>query len=112
MTNSDIISDDSIAKINQIGGSYVDELYRDLTRERFLKYARQFTDHVGLATPNIKKVFDLMDPEGYTFTMAMFGEVAYTVQLKDETENILSLLEQVDCEPVVCQVDEHGTVLL
>ena len=101
-----------IAKINQIGGSYVDELHKDLTPERFLKYARQFTDHVGLATPNIKRVFDRMDPEGYTFTMAMFGEVAYTVQRKEETEKILDLLDPINCEPKVCEVDKHGTVLL
>ena len=101
-----------IAKINQIGGSYVDELHRELTQDRFLKYARQFTDHVGLATQSVKKVCELMDPEGYTFTMAMFGDVAYTVQPKEETDKILSLLESIDCEPKVCGIDEHGTVFL
>lgn len=99
-----------ISKINQIGGSYVDELHRNLTQERFLKYARQFTDYVGLVTPDIKAVFELMDPEGYTFTMAMFGEVAYTVQPKEEIEKIISLLEPIECEPKICGIDRHGTV--
>jgi pantoate kinase len=101
-----------IAKINQIGGSYVDALNENLTRERFLRYARQFTDHVGLASPNLSKVFDLMDPEGYTFTMAMFGEVAYTVQPKEETGRILELLEPIKCEPRVCGVDKHGAIFI
>jgi len=101
-----------VARINQIGGSYVDELHESLTQERFLKYSRMFTDHVGLATPNLRKVFDLMDPEGYTFTMAMFGEVAYTVQPREETLRVLELLEPIDCEPQVCGVDKHGTVFI
>ncbi len=101
-----------IAKINQIGGSYVDELHGNLTQERFLKYARKFTDHIGLATPDVKKVFDLMDPESYTFTMAMFGDVAYTVQPKGEVDKILELLDPINCEPKVCGIDRHGTVFL
>lgn len=101
-----------IAKINQIGGTYVDELHGNLTQERFLKYSRMFTDHIGLATPSIKEVFDLMDPEGYTFTMAMFGDVAYTVQPREEIDKILELLEPIDCEPKVCGIDRKGTVFI
>ena len=101
-----------VTRINQIGGSYVDALQGSLTRERFLRYARLFTDHVGLATPSLRKVFDLMDPEGYTFTMAMFGEVAYTIQPREETLRVLELLEPIDCEPKVCGVDKHGTIFI
>ena len=101
-----------IAKINQIGGSYVDELHGDLTQERFLKYARKFTDHIGLVTPDVKKVFDLMDPEDYIFTMAMFGDVAYTVQPKGDIDKILELLDPINCEPKVCGIDKNGTVFL
>lgn len=111
-TKEALSNPDLIAKINQIGGSYVDELHGNLTRERFLKYARQFTDNVGLATSSVRKVFDLMDPEGYTFTMAMFGDVAYTVQPRGETEKILELLKQIDCDPKVCGIDKHGTIIL
>ena len=111
-TKEALSNPDLIAKINQIGGSYVDELHGNLTQKRFLKYARQFTDHIGLATPKLKKVFDLMDPEGYTFTMAMFGEVAYTVQPREETEKILDLLDVIDCESHVCGIDNYGTVFI
>jgi pantoate kinase len=101
-----------VARINQIGGSYVDALHESLTHERFLRYARLFTDHVGLATLSLRKVFDLMDPEGYTFTMAMFGEVAYTIQPREETLRVLELLEPIDCEPKVSGVDKHGTIFI
>ena len=111
-TNEALSNPELIAKINQIGGGYVDELREGLTQERFLMYARLFTDHVGLTTPNLRKVFDLMDPEGYTFTMAMFGEVAFTVQPREETLRVLKLLEPIDCEPKVCGIDKHGTVFI
>lgn len=101
-----------VTRINQIGSSYVDALHESLTQERFLRYARLFTDHVGLATPSLRKVFDLMDPEGYTFTMAMFGEVAYTIQPRGETLRVLELLEPIDCTPQVCGVDKHGTIFI
>ena len=101
-----------VARINQIGGSYIDALHERLTRERFLKYSRLFTDHVGLDTPSLRKLFDLMDPEGYTFTMAMFGEVAYTIQPREETMRVLELLDPIDCEPKVCGVDKHGTIFI
>ncbi len=103
---------DLISKINEIGGLYVDQLHCDFTVERFLRYSRMFTDHIGLATPNLRRVFNHMDSEGITFTMAMFGEVAYTVQPREETDRILELLESIPCEPRVCSVDEHGTIFI
>ena len=101
-------------RINELGGSYVDELHRELTPERFMSYSRRFTEHVGLVTPRLRRVFDATDPEGYTFTMAMFGEVAFTLQRREYVEPILGLLREraSDACPVVCGVDTGGTVLL
>jgi len=101
-------------RINELGGSYVDELHRELTPERFMSFSRRFTEHVGLVTPRLRRVFDATDPEGYTFTMAMFGEVAFTLQHKEDVEPILGLLREkvADACPVVCGVDSGGTVLL
>jgi len=100
-------------RINELGGSYVDELHRELNPERFMSYSRRFTDHVGLVTPRLRRVFDATDPEGYTFTMAMFGEVAFTLQRKEDVEPILGLLRDrvADAYPVVCGVDSGGAVL-
>jgi pantoate kinase len=101
-------------RINELGGSYVEELHRELTPERFMSYSRRFTEHVGLVTPRIRRVFDATDPEGYTFTMAMFGEVAFTLQRREDVEPILGLLRErvSDACPVACGVDSGGTFLL
>lgn len=101
-------------RINELGGRYVDELHGELTPERFMAYSRRFTEHLGLVTPRLRRVFDATDPEGYTFTMAMFGEVAFTLQHKEEVEPILGLLRErvADTDHVVCGVDTGGTHLL
>jgi len=100
-------------RINELGGGYVDELHRELNPERFMSHSRRFTEHVGLVTPRLRRVFDAADPAGYTFTMAMFGEVAFTLQHKEDVEPILGLLRDrvADAYPVVCGVDSGGAVL-
>jgi hypothetical protein len=51
---------------------------------------------------------------GYTFTMAMFGEVAFTLQLREEVAPILDVLRErvPGSHPVVCGVDTVGALLL
>lgn len=101
-------------RINQIGSGFVDELYRDLTPERFMEFSRRFTEHVGMTTPRLRYLFDAMDPEGITFTMAMFGEVAFTVQPREKVSEVLRLVKNkvADAEPVACDVDTRGAALL
>jgi len=98
------------AKINELGGKYVDELTKERDAAKFMKLSRQFTEHVGLVTPKLRKVFDTMDAAGYTFTMAMFGEVVFSVQPKEKAEEAARHLEESfpGCEPVVVGIDEAG----
>ena len=97
-------------KINELGGCLVDELAEELTVERFMERSRSFTDHVGLATPRLKKCFRAGDAAGVTFTMAMFGEVAFTVVEKEETDEVVKIIEGVDpgCEPIIVGIDDVG----
>lgn len=100
-------------RVNELGGRYVDELHRELTPERFMDYSRRFTEHLGLVTPRLRRVFDVTDPDGYIFTMAMFGEVAFTLQHKEEVESIRCLLQEevAEATPVVCSVETGGAYL-
>ncbi|TFH19288.1 hypothetical protein E4H04_00610 [Candidatus Bathyarchaeota archaeon] len=101
-----------VKKMSQLGRTYVDELYKELTAERFMYYSRKFTDHVGLATKRIKDLFKQMDSHNLTFTMANFGEVAFTVQHKASAEQAVEILEDLGEHPVICPIDEHGATLL
>lgn len=111
-TKSALSNPELVRKINQLGGIYVDELHKELTPERFMYYSRKFTDHIGLATPRIKSLFKHMDEHGLTFTMANFGEVAFSVQYRDRAEEAVSILRELGEEPVICSVDKNGAVLL
>jgi len=111
-TKSALSNPELVRKINQLGGSYVDELHRELTPERFMYYSRKFTDHIGLATPRIRALLKQMDSFNLTFTMANFGEVAFTVQYRKEAEEAVRILQGLGEKPVLCSVDEHGAVLL
>lgn len=98
------------AKINEMGGRFVDELSKKPTHEKFMRLSRQFTEHVGLVTPRLRAVFDRMDAEGYTFTMAMFGDVAFSVMEKNRALEAAGLLEKYfpGSEPVVVGIDGVG----
>ena len=102
------------ARINEIGGGYVDELHKEFTPERFMRFSRQFTEQVGLVTPRLRRLFDAMDSEGVTFTMAMFGEVAFTVQPRDDAEDVADLVrsKSLGAEPVVCDVDTRCAAVM
>lgn len=101
-----------IKKINQLGGSFVDELYKNLTPELFMILSRRFTDHIDLATERIKSLFSYMDKHQHTFTMANFGEVAFTVQKREKSEEAVGLLKEYGVHPVICSIDENGAMLL
>jgi pantoate kinase len=98
------------AKINEMGGRYVDELAEKPAADKFMRLSRQFTEHVGLVTPRLRAVFDKMDAEGYTFTMAMFGDVAWSVLEKNWAIKAAGLLEKYfpGSEAVVVGIDDMG----
>ena len=111
-TKSALSNPDLVRKINQLGRTYVDELYKELTPERFMYYSRKFTDHVGLATKRIRNLFKEMDRHNLKFTMANFGEVAFTLQYNEKAEDAAKILRELNQNPVLCSVDKHGAVLL
>ena len=92
----------------------MDELHKEFTPERFMRFSRQFTEQVGLVTPRLRRLFDAMDSEGVTFTMAMFGEVAFTVQPRDDAEDVAYLVrsKSLGAEPVVCDVDTRCAAVM
>jgi pantoate kinase len=110
----DALSNPDLRKrVNQLGGKFVDMLIENFTPERFLRLSREFTEYVDIVTPRLWKLFDYMDQEGSTFTMAMFGEVAFTVQHVDLVDDVLFSLSKIsDSVPVVCKIDEDGARFL
>jgi len=67
-----------------------------------------------LSAKDLSRLFDAMDSEGVTFTMAMFGEVAFTVQPRDDAEDVANLVrsKSLGAEPVVCDVDARCAAVM
>jgi pantoate kinase len=101
-------------RINLIGGDFVDELFRKLTPERFMRYSRNFTEYVELVTPRLRRLFNATDDVGYLCTMAMFGEVLFTLLPKGDENHLIELLNKMEptLTPVKCDIDKQGAKLI
>jgi len=66
-------------RINRFGGKLIDELVEKPTTINFMKFSRQFAEHVGLITEKVRNVLDVMDETGIICSMPMFGESVFTV---------------------------------
>jgi len=114
MATSGALSDPTIRRrINELGGSYVDHIWKDFRPDLFMELSRSFTDHVGITTPRLRRVLDGAVEAGVPCTMAMFGEVAFSVVVKEEAEDVASFLMETspghDVE--VVGIDDEGARL-
>jgi pantoate kinase len=101
-------------RINELGGRSVDELGRELTPARFMEFSRRFSEHVGLITPRMRRTMDAVARAGFTSTMAMFGEVIFSLVDEDDAPGLASVLEEATpgYEAVVAGVDDGGARLV
>lgn len=114
MATKDALTDPEVRRrINELGGRYVDSIRQDLRPDLFMELSRSFTDHVGIATPRLRAVLDVADKGGVPCTMAMFGEVAFSLVTKDKAKEVAEVLrEAVPGRRVeVVRVEERGAHL-
>ena len=115
MSTSEALSDPDLRRrINDLGGNFVDEIKGNLGPSRFMELSREFTDYVGITTPRLRVVLDDADKAGVPCSMAMFGEVLFSLVEKDEAERVAEFY----CEAVPGQnfrassIDERGARVL
>jgi pantoate kinase len=101
-------------RINEYGGGFVDRLRSDLRPEFFMELAREFTDHVGLATPRLRRVFNAADLARVPCAMAMFGEVAFSLVERDRADEVANVYESAvpGSEAVIVGVDDEEARLI
>jgi pantoate kinase len=110
-----VLSDQATrARINELGGEFVDQICSDLGPELFMVLARRFTDHVGLTTPRLSRVLRAADEARIPCAMAMFGEVAFSLVYKDEAEEVAKLFEAVapGYQVVIAGIDNESAKLV
>ncbi len=101
-------------RINELGERFVDELAVELTPSRFMGLSRRFSENVGLITPRMRKAMGAAASEGYATTMAMFGEVVFSLVDEKDAPGLASILEEAALghEAVVTGIDDDGARLV
>jgi pantoate kinase len=115
MSTRKALSDPKIrAKINFVGGRYVDLIKEDPRPELFMELARRFTDYVDIKTCRLSRILDRADLERIPCTMAMFGEVVFSLVYREEAEDVASFFRSVapNFRVDIVNVDTRGTRLM
>jgi len=110
----DALADPALRRrINELGGRFVDELQRSRGPELFMQLSRRFAEHVGLITPRLRAVLERTDEAGIPCSMAMFGEVAFSLLEEGEAERLVGVMRAAapDREVLVVGIDDDGARL-
>ncbi len=105
-----LTNDEVRRRVNAFGSKLVDKIVKAPNVSNLMRFSRYFADHVGLVTSRVRKIFDAADEAGFTVSMPMFGEGAFTICEKDSVKDVLELFRK--CEPqgsiIVSDVDFAG----
>jgi len=89
------LSDESLRrKINELGGRFVDEIHGNPSPVLFMELSRRFAEHVGLITPRLRAALDRTDGAGVPCSMAMFGEVLFSLVEGDQVLRLVEVLRE------------------
>jgi pantoate kinase len=100
-------------RINELGGRFVEEIWRNQRLELFLRLSRSFTEHVGLITPRIRSVLERTDEEGFVCSMAMFGETVFSLVDSGEAERLFKVMAETapSYDVFIDRIDTRGARL-
>ncbi|MBS7638843.1 hypothetical protein KEJ49_08220, partial [Candidatus Bathyarchaeota archaeon] len=93
LSTKGLLTDNDVCRrVNMLGGKLVDEMVKDPKFHNFMKFSRMFSDHVGLMSSEVIKIFKIMDEAGFIMSMPMFGDGVFTICGDDLVEDILGIL--------------------
>ena len=115
LSTREFLSDEKVRRrINEFGGKLVDELIAAPTIRNFLKFSRQFAEHVGLITDKVRDVLNATDNIGIVCSMPMFGESVFTLIEQENVGQLLQVFRNPDSNRriIVSEIDHEGARLL
>jgi len=115
LSTREFLSDEKVRRrINGFGGKLVNELIEAPTIFNFLKFSRQFAEHVGLITDKIRHVLNATDDAGIVCSMPMFGESVFTLIEQENVGQLLQIFRNPDSNRriIVSEIDHQGARLL
>lgn len=115
LSTKKFLTDEAIRKrINEFGGKLLDRLVEEPSVANFMKFSRQFAEHVGLITDKLRSVLKAADEAGFVCSMPMFGESIFTITEKDSLPELLKIFEKhgLSGKTIVSGIDFEGARLL
>lgn len=115
LSTKKFLTDEEVRKrINEFGGKLVDELVEEPCVTNFLKFSRQFAEHVGLITEKVRRVLDAADDTRFVCSMPMFGESVFTLIERESLGELLKIFRKYgsDGRIIVSEIDFKGARLL
>lgn len=101
-------------KINELGGRFVNEIHKDPSPALFMDLSRRFAEHIGLITPRLRAVLEETDAANIPCSMAMFGEVLFSLVEEDQVLKLLEVLREAAPEHrvTVTWIEQKGAHLI
>jgi pantoate kinase len=96
------------------GKDLVDKLATTPDVPHFLRCSREFAEHVGLVSKQIRNVLNATDKAGFVCSMPMFGDSAFTLVERKSLEELLLAFKQSgqDGLVVISDIDFDGARVL
>jgi pantoate kinase len=115
LSTKKFLTDEKIRRrINNFGGKLVDRLIEEPNVTNFMKFSRQFAEHVRLITERTRRTLYAADKAKFICSMQMFGESAFTLVEEDSLEELLKVFRNYcsDGRIIVSGIDSKGARLL
>ena len=103
------------SRINGLGGRLVENLASTPSVDEFMRLSRLFSDSCGFATPRMRDLMAATDSNGFTSSMAMFGETVFVLVRREESSVISKIFSDhasQDSRLLVSTIDNEGARVL
>jgi len=113
-TRKSLTNPETRNRINSCGSELVNELFKASTIINFLRLSRQFAEHVGLISQNVRTVLTAADKAGVVCSMPMFGDSVFTITDEKNIEEIGQIFQKHGPrgQTIVTKIDQEGARLL
>lgn len=115
LSTKKFLTDEAVRRrVNELGGKLINKLIEEPSITNFMKFSRQFAEHVGLITEKLKHILKVMDQTGFIFSMPMFGEAIFTLVEKDTLPQLFNIfnMHNLNGKIIVSEIDFKGARLL
>jgi pantoate kinase len=116
ISTTNVLSDKRICqRINDLGGKLVDKLITQPNSCNFMKFSREFAEHVGLISGRMREVLKDTDKIGLTCSMMMLGESIFSIVKRSRINELREIFNKYAPSKesiIVSDIDYEGARLL